>query len=85
MSEMYYLGKLFVDWFEKSKSNGGVTYGNKPNKLLGETKMPSSNVATYTEYDVNHYSNRGLPRIVTGSDGSAWYTPDHYKTWYQIR
>jgi hypothetical protein len=24
-------------------------------------------------------------RIVTGSDGSAWYTPDHYDNWESLR
>jgi len=29
--------------------------------------------------------DRGLERIVTGSDGSAWYTTDHYHTFHRIR
>lgn len=28
---------------------------------------------------------RDATRIVTGSDGSAWYTDDHYATFTQIR
>lgn len=68
--------------------NGGVEFFNKPNTKKGETKIPNENVATYTEYDVNPYKYgkpRGTERIVTGTDGSAWYTPDHYKTWYRLR
>ncbi|WP_166445814.1 DNRLRE domain-containing protein [Enterocloster lavalensis] len=68
--------------------NGNYPFRDQPNKAKGETKIPNPNVATYTEWDINPYKygqNRGTERIVTGSDGSAWYTPDHYKTWYQIR
>jgi guanyl-specific ribonuclease Sa len=37
----------------------------------------------YQEWDVRPRvprRNRGPERIVTGSDGRAWYTPDHYRT-----
>ena len=67
---------------------GGVEYHDNPNKKRGETKIPNKNTTIYTEYDINPYKygkSRGAERIVTGLDGSAWYTPDHYKTWYQIR
>ncbi|MGO9071466.1 ribonuclease domain-containing protein [Mycobacterium sp.] len=43
---------------------------------------------TYQEWDVNPKApgqNRGNERIVTGSDGSAWYTPDHYGTFQRLR
>lgn len=42
---------------------------------------------TYKEWDVNPYTgaNRGTERFVTGSDGSAWYTDDHYDTFVRIR
>lgn len=35
----------------------------------------------YQEWDVHphrEHVNRGAERIVTGSDGRAWYTQDHY-------
>lgn len=67
---------------------GNYTYQDKPDKKKGETKIPNENVASYTEWDVNPFKNgqnRGSERIVTGTDGSAWYTPDHYRTWYQLR
>ncbi|NMA64906.1 MAG: hypothetical protein GX957_01525 [Clostridiaceae bacterium] len=41
----------------------------------------------YKEYDVNPYvkgQNRGTERIVTGDDGSVWYTNDHYHTFTKI-
>ena len=43
---------------------------------------------TYREWDVNPSQpgvNRGAERLVTGSDGSAWYTSDHYQTFTRIR
>jgi guanyl-specific ribonuclease Sa len=43
---------------------------------------PSGNI-TYKEYDVNPLKpgvNRGTERIVLGSNGKAYYTDDHYKT-----
>ncbi|MCU7829567.1 MAG: RHS domain-containing protein [Candidatus Thiodiazotropha sp. (ex Myrtea sp. 'scaly one' KF741663)] len=42
---------------------------------------------TYKEYDVNPYkkgTNRGAERIVRGSDGTSYYTPDHYRTFIKI-
>ena len=68
--------------------NGNYPFKDQPNKAKRETKIPNPNVASYKEWDINPYKygqNRGTERVVTGSDGSAWYTPDHYKTWYQIR
>jgi len=41
------------------------------------------NPITYKEYDINPYirgRNRGAERIVIGSDGNAYYTLNHYKT-----
>lgn len=43
---------------------------------------------TYQEWDVNpkqRNRNRDAERIVTGSDGSAWYTGDHYTTFTRMR
>jgi RHS repeat-associated protein len=48
----------------------------------------SGNSVTYREWDVNPKSatgGRGTERIVTGSDGSAYYTNDHYLTFTKIR
>ena len=43
---------------------------------------------TYHEWDVNSRvpgKNRGPDRLVTGSDGSAYYTADHYRTYIKVR
>jgi len=42
----------------------------------------------YREWDVHPKipgKNRGAERLVTGSDRSAYYTPDHYRTFIRIR
>jgi guanyl-specific ribonuclease Sa len=42
----------------------------------------------YREWDVNPLRpgvNRGPERLVTGSNGSAYYTPDHYRSFKRIR
>jgi guanyl-specific ribonuclease Sa len=57
----------------------------------GGQVLPGTDAAgrpiTYREWDVNPYTgaNRGTERLVTGSDGSAWYTNDHYDTFVRIR
>jgi guanyl-specific ribonuclease Sa len=48
---------------------------------------PKGNPITYREYDVNPYTpgvNRGAERIVIGSDGSKYYTGDHYRTFVRF-
>ncbi|WP_435593067.1 ribonuclease domain-containing protein [Nocardia sp. bgisy118] len=43
---------------------------------------------TYQEWDVNpkqRNRSRDAQRIVTGSDGTAWYTGDHYETFTRMR
>jgi len=48
----------------------------------------SGNPIKYQEWDVNAKQpgvNRGAERLVTGSDGSAYYTADHYQTFTKIR
>lgn len=58
----------------------------------GEQVLPRHDSAgkavTYQEWDVNAKVkgvNRGTERLITGSDGSAYYTDDHYKTFKKIR
>ena len=63
---------------------GGRVFNNQP--VNGGQKLPDN--VTYREYDVNPFVNgqgRGTERIVIGSDGSAWYTNDHYHTFTQIQ
>ncbi len=42
----------------------------------------------YREWDVHPLAEkraRGVERLVTGSDGRAWYTADHYQTFVQVQ
>ena len=53
-----------------------------------EGKLPETPGVTYREWDVNPYTkgvNRGAERVVTGSDGSAYWTGDHYDTFLMFR
>ena len=64
---------------------GGATFlndGRNGGQVLPYEGMP------YKEYDIYPYvkgSPRGLERLVIGSDQSAWFTFDHYKTFINIR
>jgi len=52
------------------------------------TTDQNGNRIRYQEWDVNpkiHGQNRGTERILTGSDGRAWYTNDHYQTFTEIK
>jgi RHS repeat-associated protein len=66
---------------------GGGTFENRgPGMRLPESG-PSGPIS-YREWDVNPYTrgvNRGGERLVTGSDGSAYYTTNHYDTFVRIR
>jgi guanyl-specific ribonuclease Sa len=68
---------------------GGETFmndGRGGGQVLPRTDTHGSPIA-YREWDVNPYTgaNRGTERLVTGSDGSAWYTNDHYDSFVRIR
>lgn len=65
---------------------GGRTFSNRE-RHLPRTDRDGKPVR-YREWDVNpkvRGKNRGPERLVTGSEGSAYYTPDHYRTFVQIR
>ncbi len=69
---------------------GGRVYEND-GRDGGET-LPTTdangNSVTYKEYDVWPKvpgQGRGTDRVVVGSDKTAYYTDDHYKSFTQIR
>nr|WP_264072734.1 ribonuclease domain-containing protein [Mycobacterium palustre] len=67
-------------------TKGGRPYENE-DQLLPTTDS-SGKPITYQEWDVNPRvpgQVRDDERIVTGSDGSAWYTSDHYGTFRRLR
>ena len=86
-----------VHWTSRDYKPEG--FGNKPNPLPFNNKeariLPThsndGNKIAYTEYKVrrlfrtqNQVNDVGIERLVIGSDGSMYYTPDHYKTFVRI-
>lgn len=66
-------------------TEGGRTFGNHEGRL---PTTSGGQKVRYQEWDVNRkQSGRGrdAQRIVTGSDGSAWYTDDHYESFTRMR
>jgi ribonuclease T1 len=64
---------------------GGRTFQNREKQL--EKSTADGRKIKYQEWDVfpkTKGKNRGAHRLVTGDDGSAWYTSDHYKTFKRI-
>jgi dienelactone hydrolase len=65
---------------------GGRTFLNIE-RLLPQQDAKGRRIK-YREWDVNPLRpgvNRGAERLVTGSDGSAYYTSDHYRSFKKIR
>lgn len=72
---------------------GSGKYRNQPNP--GDQLLPThdtdGNPITYQEWDVDPLPPKGsgktrnAERVVTGSDGSAYYTNDHYHTFNKMR
>jgi ribonuclease T1 len=65
---------------------GGRAFGNFERRLP-QTDAQGRRIR-YREWDVNPLRpgvNRGAERLVTGQDGSAYYTADHYETFIKIR
>jgi guanyl-specific ribonuclease Sa len=67
-------------------TKGGDRWMNRAGTLAA--KDSAGKPITYQEWDVNpkqRNQSRDAERIVTGSDGSAWYTGDHYETFTRMR
>ena len=77
------------EWPEAANApgtRGGAVFRNNEG-LLPAAGTDGARI-TYREWDVNPKEpsrSRDAERIVTGSDGSAWYTDDHYRSFVQIR
>jgi guanyl-specific ribonuclease Sa len=69
---------------------GGRTFlnlGRDDEQALPRTDAQGATIQ-YREWDVHPKvpgRNRGAERLVTGSDRSAYYTPNHYRTFIRIR
>ncbi|WP_420911921.1 ribonuclease domain-containing protein [Listeria aquatica] len=94
------LPKNVEDSYRKYDKNGwkgnveGQTAGTKAGKTYrnGDEKLPSidknGEKIKYKEFDVNDKlpdSNRDSERFVKGSDGSIYYTDDHYKNFVKVK
>lgn len=65
---------------------GGRRFGNYENHL--PRRDLSGEEIRYQEWDVNPKvsgRNRGAERLVTGSDGRAWFTQDHYNSFVEVK
>jgi len=65
---------------------GGRPFHNAEKRLPQKDK--DGHAITYQEWDVNpkvQGVNRGAERLITGSDGCAYYTSDHYRTFIKLR
>ncbi|KAA3403424.1 hypothetical protein F1904_12410 [Akkermansia muciniphila] len=66
--------------------HAGKDYQNSDEKLP-RTDSTGKEI-TYREFDVNNYNpgqSRDGERFVVGSDGSKYYTDDHYESFTQIK
>lgn len=64
---------------------GGRYFHNREKQL--PLKTQGGEWIRYQEWDVHPQksgTNRGPERLVTGSDGSAWYTNNHYRSFSLI-
>jgi ribonuclease T1 len=78
----------YVDEHNKAMEGyeGGRNFGNFE-KLLPQRDDKGKQIR-YREWDVNPLKrgvNRGAQRLITGSNNTAYYTDDHYKTFKKIR
>ncbi len=65
---------------------GGDPYHNRGPGYLPPMTADGAPIS-YQEWDVNPFTSRdarGLERIVTGSDGAAYYTSNHYTSFVQF-
>ena len=60
--------------------NDGVVFQNR------ERRLPSKAAGYYHEWvhPTPQVNGPGPQRIVTGEAGDTWYTPDHYRKFYQV-
>jgi RHS repeat-associated protein len=91
--------KKALDVVEYANANGGAAMqGYKGGRAFlndgrqGAQVLPKTGAngkpITYREYDVNPFKqgvNRGVERVVIGSDGKSYYTSDHYYTFKPIK
>ena len=68
------------------ETEGGRPFGNYERRL--PQRDAEGRPLRYREWDLwprMRGRNRGPERLITGSDGRAWYTGDHYRTFTEVR
>ncbi|WP_349956779.1 hemagglutinin repeat-containing protein [Rhizobium sp. ZPR3] len=67
--------------------NDGTVYNNYPDRVTGQSALPLQPKGYYTEFVVptQGIGGPGPQRVVVGQGGDMWYTPDHYKTFIQVK
>jgi len=78
------------NWQGKSSKSAGTKDNNPFKNNEGRLPQRDSNGKdiSYREHDVNNKlsgQGRDAERFVTGSDGSVYYTNDHYGTFTRVR
>ena len=79
-------GKPLYNNNNKRTQNTFANDGRKGGQVL--PKKDNSGPITYKEYDISKASDpsdRGLKRVVIGSNGRKYYSNDHYKTFIEIK
>ncbi|WP_229742723.1 RHS repeat-associated core domain-containing protein [Gordonia jinhuaensis] len=78
-------------WPQGKGTRGGGAFANI-DRPTGDNLLPAETAdgraIQYREWDMNPKVTgqpRDAQRILTGSDGSAWFTKDHYQSFYRIR
>lgn len=69
----------------KAEYVGGRVFNNNP--MPDGSRLPYSAGQVYQEWDIRPCqagANRGEDRIITGSNGSIYFTNDHYKNFTQF-
>jgi len=63
-----------------------LNVGAKQGTVLPAREADGATLIRYTEYDVRAHTgpDRGKERVVEGSDGSRYYTDDHYQTFRKL-
>lgn len=70
-----------------SRYKGGGSFENDGRGEVLPKATGTGDPITYKEYNINPLVpgvNRGAERLVLGSDGSAYYTANHYLTFTPI-
>jgi len=63
--------------------NDGTIFQNRP--VNGKSLLPEKPLGYYKEYVHPTDGRTGLQRIVKGEGGDIYYTPDHYKSFFNIK